>query len=154
MKKMLTAIFFFVFVWGCASTYESVGAKENIASYKKNEFAFPDYKGKKIRIAVFPVSLTKKAVEDYPDYTAELKKKSVGFSLWNKITDNLYETGRFTFVEISEEIVKQIIDQWWLGESGMVDPSAALKMGKLKQAENFVYGEISEFGVDIIEKAK
>ncbi|MCK5708579.1 MAG: hypothetical protein KAI43_13100 [Candidatus Aureabacteria bacterium] len=152
MRNIFILSFLFISFLGCATTYEAVGTKESIASQDKEDIAIPEYTGEKTRVAVLPIAMTKKTVEDYPEYTAELKKKSVGFSLWNKITDTLYDTKRFKFVEVSEEIVKQIIDQWWLGDSGVADPSTALKMGKLKQAEDFIYGEITEFGVDKIEK--
>ena len=152
MKKIFILSFVFIWIFGCASTYEAVGTKESIASEENKDISMPQYSGEKTRVAVLPIAMTQKTVTDYPEYTAELKKKSVGFSLWNRITDTLYDTKRFKFIEVSEEIVKQIIDQWWLGESGVVDPSTALKMGKLKQAEDFIYGEITEFGVDEVEK--
>jgi curli biogenesis system outer membrane secretion channel CsgG len=154
MKKI--AVFFLLsfFIFGCATAYESGGAVSDSEGQQKASVSFPEYKGEKTRIAVLPIAMSKKAVADYPEYTAELKKQSVGFSLWNKITDALYDTNRFTFVEVSEEIVKSVIDQWWLSESGMVDPSAALKAGKLKQAQDFIYGEITEFGVDNVAEVK
>ena len=152
MKRVFILSLISFYLLGCASTYEAVGTREGIASEKVETISFPEFSGQKTRIAVLPIAMTQKTVADYAEYTAELKKKSVGFSLWNRITDTLYDTRRFTFIEVSEEIVKKIIDQWWLGDSGMVDPSTALKMGKLKQAENFIYGEITEFGVDTIDK--
>ncbi len=155
--KRIIILLFFLFIFGCASTYESSAMKKSVKnsdSVQKEKIQFPKYTGKKTRIAVLPIALTQKTIKDFPEYTKELRKKSVGFSLWNRITEALYDTHRFTLVEISEEIVKKIIDQWWLGQSGMVDPSTALQMGKLKQAQNFIYGEITEFGVDKVEKIK
>ena len=85
MKKMFFFLSFLVICFlGCASTYEAVGTKESIASGNEG-VSFPAYNGEKTRIAVFPIAMTKKTAEDYPEYTAELKKEGVGFSLWNRI---------------------------------------------------------------------
>jgi hypothetical protein len=153
MKKTAHFLLLSLVILGCASTYEATGPQGNAAE-EKNTVVFPEYSGEKTRVAVLPIAMTQKTVADFPEYTVELKKEGVGFSLWNRITDALYDTNRFSFIEVSEEIVKKIIDQWWLGDSGMVDPSTALQMGKLKQAEDFIYGEVTEFGVDTVEEVK
>ena len=160
MKSSVSAVLMMftvaVLLSGCASTSESSASSMEKAqaavSQQTQDVVIPKYTGEKTRVAVLPIAISKKALQDFPQYTAELTKQSVGFSLWNSITDALYDTGRFSFVEVSEEIVKNILDQWWLAQSGMTDPATALQMGKLKQAENFIYGEITEFGVEKSEQ--
>jgi hypothetical protein len=154
MMRFLLLLFAGFYLSSCANTYQAREAGLSAETVDEAPVSFPDYSGEKTRIAVLPIAMTRKTIADFPEYTKELRKKSVGFSLWNRITETLYDTRRFRFIEISEEVVKQIIEQWWLGKSGLVDPGTALKMGKLKQAEDFIYGEITEFGADSVESVK
>jgi len=155
MKNTVLAFSLCTLLMGCAATYQAEGSGRSPTSAPgSDEIVFPDFQGDKTRIGVFPIALTQKTLDQFPEYSAQLQKKSVGFSLWNRITDALWDTNRFTFIEVSEEVVKGIIEQIWLGQSGMVDPSSAMKMGNFKQAEDFIYGEISEFGADEVETVK
>ncbi len=111
---------------------------------------FPEYHGVKTRIAVLPLGLSKRAAERYP----QLLDRRVGFGVHQMIVDVLTETNRFRFVEINKEVFDQLMHQLFLGQSDLVDPSTALRAGRLKQPSAVLYGEVFDFGVSSRESLK
>lgn len=106
---------------------------------------FPPYTGPKVRIAVLPVGLSPSATVEYPDYTTTLRQKGIGSSMWHYLDASLQKTGRFEFEHIPEGAVEKIIEEQWFGQTDMVDPSTALKLGNIKQARYFIYGTVIGF---------
>ena len=109
---------------------------------------FPEYRGPKTRVAVLPLGLSKRAAKRYP----QLLDRRVGFGIHQMIVDALAETNRFRFVEIRKEVLEQLMRQLYLGQSDLVDPSTALRIGRLKQPSAVIYGEVFDFGVGARER--
>jgi len=112
--------------------------------------AFPKYRGPKTRIAVLPLGLSKRAARRYP----KLVDRQVGLGLHQMIVNTLAETNRFRFVEIRKEVVERLMRQLYLGQSDLVDPETALRIGRLKQPSAVIYGEVFDFGVGTRERIR
>jgi curli biogenesis system outer membrane secretion channel CsgG len=112
--------------------------------------AFPKYRGPKTRIAVLPLGLSKRAAKRYP----KLVNRQVGLGLHQMIVSTLAETNRFRFVEIRKEVVERLMRQLYLGQSDLVDPETALRIGRLKQPSAVIYGEVFDFGVGTRERIR
>ncbi|MFA6440627.1 MAG: CsgG/HfaB family protein [Bacteriovoracaceae bacterium] len=118
--------------------------KTTAAFEKANEHEpFPPYSGEKIRIQVLQVGVSDAIVKKYPEFA----EKRVGFGIANRLVETLYETNRFDYVEEKQEMISKIIDQWKLGESGIVAKDAAIAPGSLVSPKFLVYAEVYEFSV-------
>ena len=129
---------------GCAGTISYPDNGETTP----REITFPPHTGPRVRIAVLPVGLSPAATSEYPDYTKTLRQKGVGSSMWHYLDESLQKTGRFEFEHIPEGAVEKILDEQWFGQSDIVDPSTALKLGQIKQAAYFVYGTVIGFSLE------
>ena len=142
MKRILFWCMVTVFLLaGCGGTV-SYPDKGDIT---QSAITFPPYEGPKTRIAVMPVGLSPSATVEYPAYTKMLRQKGIGSSMWHYLDASLQKTGRFEFEHIPEGAAEKILEEQWFGQTEMVDPSTALKLGQIKQARYFVYGTVIGF---------
>jgi curli biogenesis system outer membrane secretion channel CsgG len=150
MKERFAGNLFYLFVvicfisaYGCATTYveRDAGTSARTDPLRKAE-AFPAYSGPKTVIAVLPLGLSDRAAKRYP----RLLDKNVGMGLHNMLTEMLYDTGRYTFVEDKQNIIKDVMDRQWMSANGMVAQSRAIEMGKILGAVKVIYGEVYDFG--------
>ena len=125
----------------CATTYvepDRNPAAENPQTQPRQ----PEYTGPKIVVAVLPLGLSDRAASRYP----HLLDKNVGFGIHNRLTEALYDSGRFTFVEDKGGIIKDVMDRQWMSANGMVSQSRAIEMGKILGATKVIYGEVYDYG--------
>ena len=100
-KCILSIFVTFFFLAGCATTYvEEPPAEQQIE--EKQSYTYPPFSGTKVAVAVLPLGLSTEAAKKYP----HLLDKSVGLGVHNRVTENLFDTGRFRFVEEKPEIIK------------------------------------------------
>lgn len=101
-----------------------------------------------IPIAVLPLGLTDETRRHYP----QLSDRGVGFGVHNMLVDQLYDTGRFRFVEEKSEVVEDLLNRQWVASTGAVDAASAVAYGNLLGARFVVYGEVFDFGVRTINR--
>ncbi|MFA6455589.1 MAG: CsgG/HfaB family protein [Bacteroidota bacterium] len=68
----------------------------------------------------------------------------LGSGVADMLTTALVKSGKFIVIERQE--LEKVLEEQKLGESGLVTPESAPKVGKLLGAELFVVGSVSEFG--------
>ncbi|MFA6468932.1 MAG: CsgG/HfaB family protein [Bacteroidota bacterium] len=68
----------------------------------------------------------------------------LGSGVADMLTTALVKSGKFIVIERAE--LDKVLEEQKLGESGLVTPESAPKVGKLLGAELFVVGSVSEFG--------
>ncbi len=71
--------------------------------------------------------------------------RELGASAASQLTTKLVQGGAFSVVE--RERVKDIFDEWYLGQSGAVNQAQAAEMGKLNGVEYLVTGEFRSFNI-------
>jgi curli biogenesis system outer membrane secretion channel CsgG len=71
--------------------------------------------------------------------------RELGASAASQLTTRLVNSGAFAVME--RDRVKDIFDEWYLGQSGAVDGASAAKMGKLNGVEYLVTGEFKSFNI-------
>lgn len=87
----------------------------------------------KTKIAIIPFSdLQKNETTVLGSYIAE------------ELTTNLFITGKFKIVERS--LLKQVLDELKLGQTGVVNPSSAKELGKMAGVDAIVAGTITDLG--------
>jgi curli biogenesis system outer membrane secretion channel CsgG len=101
-----------------------------------------------IPIAVLPLGLTDETRRHYP----QLSDRGVGFGVHNMLVDELYDTGRFRFVEEKSDVVEDLLNRQWVASTGAVDAASAVAYGNLLGARYVVYGEVFEFGVRTVNR--
>jgi curli biogenesis system outer membrane secretion channel CsgG len=88
---------------------------------------------KKTRIAIIPFT--------------DIQKQTItvlGSYLSEELTTNLFMTGRFKIVERS--LLKQILDELKLSQTGIVDTNSAKQLGKMAGVDALVAGTIADIG--------
>ncbi len=132
-----------IFASGCATTYVerdagTSGQTDLVCNVVKN----PVCSGPKTVVAVLPLGLSDRAAKRYP----RLLDKNVGMGLHNMLTESLYDTRCYTFVEDKQNMIKDVMDRQWMSANGMVAQSKAIEMGKMLGAVKVIYGEVYDFG--------
>lgn len=85
----------------------SVGPLGTGTSEPLEEFiSFLRYTGPKHKVQVVQISIPTDDIKRYP----ELAEKRVGFGLSNILVETLFDTGRFTFLEEKEQILKRLVE--------------------------------------------
>jgi len=88
---------------------------------------------KKTKIAIIPFSdLQKQTITVLGSYLAE------------ELTTNLFMTGKFKIVERS--LMKQVLDELKLSQTGVIDPGSAKELGKMAGVDAIVTGTIADLG--------
>jgi len=111
--------------------------------------AFPPYDGPRSRVQIVRLGIPDQIVQKYP----ELGEKRVGWGMYERILDTLYETGRFELIEEKADIRERILKQWELSLSGLVVQDEVPKDLGLRAPEYLVYAEIFEFSTSGSEAA-
>ena len=131
----------------CATVYtEKPAIKESRIT--PGEYTFPPYNGPKQRIQVIKFGIPADIAQKYP----ELAEKRVGWGLCNRIVEGFWETNRFEYIEEKEAIIKKMVEQWVLSQTGIVAEETAIKPGSLKAPEYLIYAEVFDFGVSHSEE--
>lgn len=150
MKKNYCYLFIIglcFFFYSCAVTAPELEAPEQTDS-NQTPITYPEYTGERIPIAVLPMGLSERTAKQYPF----LLEKSVGLGVHNVLTDALYRTKRFRFVEDKESVIKEAFKRQELSDWGVVDQEYAIKIGKMLGAKKVVYGEVYDYSEGKTEK--
>lgn len=99
----------------------------------------------------------KEAKSDKPrlivfDFTATESMKVIGLILTESLREALMEIGGFVLV--NRENILQIMDEYKLRESGMVDETQAARVGKWLTADDAVLGSLAVLGNTAVLQAK
>ncbi|MCI0513270.1 CsgG/HfaB family protein [candidate division KSB1 bacterium] len=107
-------------------------------SFLQSDLTAGETKGPKKRIAVFEF-------EDKTDHAAHWwTGQPVGRGMADMLVTALVASGKYTVIERQE--LDQIMKEQSLGQSGLVTPESAAKVGKLLGVELAVVGSVTEFG--------
>ncbi len=140
-KRVFTMIFFSVFfLLSCATTKPDIPESE-LANTQKQPIVYPHYSGPKTPLAVLPMGLSETTAKRYP----HLLEKSVGLGIHNVLSDALYQTGRFRFVEDKKSVIKDMFERQKMSMMGLVDKEYAINIGKMLGAKKVVYGEVFDY---------
>jgi len=143
--RFLLLSLIFLFLSSCATTAPEIEERGVAApagsAARQAPAVYAPYSGPKLPIAILPMGLSERAAKRYP----HLLDRSVGLGIHNVLTDALYRTKRFRFVEVNESIVKQVFKSQWLSASGAVDKGSAVEIGKMLGAKKVVYGEVYDY---------
>jgi len=133
-------VFALFFMISCASTKPEID-KQEMAGAGAQDIVYPEYTGPKTPLAVLPMGLSERAAKRYP----HLLESEVGLGIHNVLTDALYRTGRFRFVEDKESVMKEMMERWRLSSMGVVDQDYAIQLGRMLGAKKVVYGEVYDY---------
>jgi curli biogenesis system outer membrane secretion channel CsgG len=127
-------------LWGCAVTKDIYEASQNGPPEAKG-VSFPPYQGPKRNIQVVQIHIPVEDTKRYP----ELAEKRVGFGLSNILVETLFDTGRFTFLEEKEQILKRLVELWKLSEYGIYVRTSEAPEPGLQAPDFLVYAEVFDF---------
>lgn len=126
--------------WGCASSMGPHGLPPSGAPTEAH-LSFPAYHGPRRDIQVVQINIPLDDIKRYP----ELAEKRVGFGLSNILVETLFDTGRFTFLEEKEQILRRLVELWELSEDGILVKNPAAPETALQAPEFLLYAEIFDF---------
>jgi hypothetical protein len=127
-------------VCGCAASVGPHGTAPSTAP-EVETVKFPPYRGPKHKIWGFQIKIPVDDIQRYP----ELGEKRVGFGLSSILVETLFETGRFTFLEDKEQILRRLVELWEMTEDGILVKNAAAPDTALQAPDYLVYAEIFDF---------
>ena len=133
---------------GCASVRTEGVNTGDLARFDATPY--PTYTGEKWRVQVLRFGVPAEIAAQYPD----LHNKKVGWGLYNRLIDELFATGRFTFVEEKDEIQKKVLDQWALSQTGLVVEEQQIPTGAMSSPRFLIYAEVMEFAVGRAEDVR
>jgi curli biogenesis system outer membrane secretion channel CsgG len=102
---------------------------------------FPPYRGPKHKIQVVQINIPADDIKHYP----ELGEKRVGFGLSNILVETLFDTGRFTFLEDKEQILRRLVELWELTEDGILVKNPVAPNTALQAPDFLVYAQVFDF---------
>ena len=126
--------------WGCASSLGPYGMAQP-ASPEATSVSFPPYRGPKHKIQVVQINIPADDLKHYP----ELAEKRVGFGLSNILVESLFDTGRFTFLEDKEQILRRLVELWELTEDGILVKNPVAPNTALHAPDFLVYAQVFDF---------
>lgn len=143
-KVIFTFTLFIIFIISISSC-ATVRTEKRIKSKHENKISqpFPEYQGTKKRVQIIRFGVPKYIADMHP----ELADKRVGWGLYNRLINAFYETNRFEFVEEKETIIKKMVDQWALSQTGLVAEEQEIKSDGLSAPEYLIYAEVFDFAV-------
>jgi curli biogenesis system outer membrane secretion channel CsgG len=127
--------------WGCASSVGPYGAAGATTAPGIETVRFPPYRGPKHKIQVVQINIPADDLKHYP----ELAEKRVGFGLSNILVETLFDTGRFSFLEDKEQILKRLVELWELTEDGILVKTPVAPQTALQAPELLVYAQVFDF---------
>jgi curli biogenesis system outer membrane secretion channel CsgG len=125
--------------WGCAASEGPHGTAQPPAP-EAETVKFPPYRGPKQKIWGFQIKIPADDIQRYP----ELGEKRVGFGLSSMLVETLFDTGRFTFLEDKEQILRRLVELWEMTEDGILVKNRAAPTLPCK-LPILVYAEIFDF---------
>jgi curli biogenesis system outer membrane secretion channel CsgG len=126
--------------WGCASSVGPHGTAQP-ASPEVESVTFPPYGGPKRNIQVVQINIPADDIKRYP----ELGERRVGFGLSNILVETLFDTGRFTFLEDKEQILRRLVELWELTEDGILVKNPVAPDTALQAPDLLIYAEVFDF---------
>jgi curli biogenesis system outer membrane secretion channel CsgG len=126
--------------WGCATSEGPLGTVQT-TSPEVEGVRFPPYRGPKHKIQVVQINIPADDIKNYP----ELGEKRVGFGLSNILVETLFDTGRFTFLEDKEQILKRLVELWELTEDGILVKDPVTSTTALQAPAFLVYAQVFDF---------
>jgi curli biogenesis system outer membrane secretion channel CsgG len=124
---------------GCATSVGPHGKGPEVAA--ESGPAFPPYRGPKRKIQVVQINIPLDDIKRYP----ELAEKRVGFGLSHILVETLFDTGRFTFLEDKEQILRRLVELWELSEDGILIKNPVAPETALQAPEFLLYAEVFDF---------
>jgi curli biogenesis system outer membrane secretion channel CsgG len=126
--------------WGCAAS-EGPHGMAHTASPQVESVRFPPYRGPKHTVQVVQINIPADDIKHYP----ELGEKRVGFGLSNIVVETLFDTGRFTFLEDKEQLLRRLVELWELTEDGILVKNPAAPNTALQAPDFLVYAQVFDF---------
>jgi curli biogenesis system outer membrane secretion channel CsgG len=126
--------------WGCATSQGPHGMAQPSAPAVES-VKFPPYRGPKHKIHVVQINIPADDIKHYP----ELGEKRVGFGLSNILVETLFDTGRFTFLEDKEQILRRLVELWELTEDGILVKTPVAPDTALQAPDYLVYAQVFDF---------
>ena len=126
--------------WGCATSEGPHGVAPP-AVLEAEPVQFPPYRGPKQKIWGFQIKIPADDIQRYP----ELGEKRVGFGLSSILVETLFNTGRFTFLEDKEQILRRLVELWEMTGDGILVKNAAAPDTALQAPDFLVYAEVFDF---------
>jgi curli biogenesis system outer membrane secretion channel CsgG len=126
--------------WGCAASEGPHGTGQPTAP-EVETVKFPPYRGPKHKIQVVQINIPAGDIKQYP----ELGEKRVGFGLSNILVETLFDTGRFTFLEDKEQILRRLVELWELTEDGILVKNTVTPDTALQAPDFLVYAQVFDF---------
>jgi curli biogenesis system outer membrane secretion channel CsgG len=126
--------------WGCAASVGPHGSVPQPAAAVE-PVRFPPYRGPRQKIHVVQINIPADDIKRYP----ELGEKRVGFGLSNILVETLFDTGRFTFLEDKEQILKRLVELWELTEDGLLVKNPVAPETALQAPDLLVYAQVFDF---------
>ena len=116
----------------CASTTVEVSSPD-IAPFQTKEEerivndapVFPPYTGPRRKVQIVRFGISADVLQKYP----ELAEKRIGWGLCNRLVEAFYGSGRFQYLEEKEGILKRILKQWELSQSGIYTEETDIETG-------------------------
>jgi curli biogenesis system outer membrane secretion channel CsgG len=141
MWRQLACLLVIGFLGGrCASSVGPHGTAQPVASDTES-VGFPPYRGPKRNIQVVQINIPADGLKHYP----ELGEKRVGFGLSNILVESLFDTGRFTFLEDKEQILRRLVELWELTEDGILVKNPVAPATTLQAPDFLVYAQVFDF---------
>jgi curli biogenesis system outer membrane secretion channel CsgG len=139
-RQMACLMVIGVLGWGCASSEGPHGTAQP-ATTEAQAVKFPPYRGAKQKIWGFQIKIPADDIQRYP----ELGEKRVGFGLSSLLVETLFDTGRFTFLEDKEQILRRLVELWEMTEDGILVKNAGAPDTAIQAPDFLVYAEIFDF---------
>jgi curli biogenesis system outer membrane secretion channel CsgG len=139
-RKMACLMVIGLLGWGCASSEGPHGMAQP-ASQEVESVRFPPYRGPKHKVQVVQINIPADDLKHYP----ELGEKRVGFGLSNILVETLFDTGRFTFLEDKEQILRRLVELWELTEDGILVKNPVAPNTALQAPDFLVYAQVFDF---------
>jgi curli biogenesis system outer membrane secretion channel CsgG len=129
-------------LWGCASSVGPHGTVQPESTEGESiSVSFPPARGPKRKIQVVQIAIPAEDIKHYP----ELGEKRVGFGLSNILVETLFDSGRFTFLEEKEHILKRLVELWEMSEDGILVKNPVAAETGLQAPEFLVYAQVFDF---------
>lgn len=139
-RHILLLIALGVWLWGCAVA-QGPDALSQATAREEERIGFPAYQGPKRKVQVVQIHIPLEDTKRYP----ELAEKRVGFGLSNLLVETLFDTGRFSFLEEKEQILKRLVELWKLTDAGIFVKTTEAPEPGLQAPDFLVYAEVFDF---------
>jgi hypothetical protein len=140
LRQIVSLIVVGLCAWGCAASVGPHGAAQAVPA-ATDTIRFPPYRGPKRAIQVVQINIPADDIKRYP----ELAEKRVGFGLSNILVETLFDTGRFSFLEEKEQLLRRLVELWELTEDGILVKSPVAADTALQAPEFLMYAEVFDF---------